>query len=187
MDSYEAECVKRNEKVGERLADTGKELTELERRSTKAEQGIRSNQTAIETSREEMEAGFSEVKEKQRVNEQIHQAIKQDLTGMQATTQEQLAVINDRISEIGAKLEQNSKEHEKFTSDINMNKVKLTNYAETTRVELDSMTKEHAELKDCHERLSAEVEEHNKLERENQLKTNKNLRDDRKKMQSEMN
>ena len=176
MDSYEAECVKRNEKVGERLEDTGKELAELERRSTRAEQGIRTNQAAIQTSREGMEAGFSEVKEKQRVNEQIHQALKQDLTAMQATTQEELNTINHRISEIGTKLEKNNKEHEKFTSDINMNRVKLTNYAETTRVELDSMTKEHAELRDCHERLSAEVEEHNKLERETQLKTNKNLR-----------
>ena len=176
MENYEVECLKRNEKVAERLADVGTELSELERKSAKADQSIRANQAAIEASKEEMEAGFSEAREKQRVNEQIHGSMKQDLTSAQSSTADQLAKINARIDDIGVKLDENSKEHEKFASDISMNRVKLKSYEETTRVELDSMSKEHLELRDCHDRLSREVEQHNKLERETQLKTNKNLR-----------
>ena len=177
MGTQEAEAMKRHEKVEETLADLGKEVEDLDRRSTKAETNIRNNQAAIQASREEMEAGFSEVQEKQRVNEQTHQTIKTDLSSFQDQTSENISCINTRLQEIGEALETNTKDHDTFVHDINKNKVNLSKYEEETKMELASINQNHEELKSSHERLSEEVEENTRLERENTVRVNKNLRE----------
>ena len=170
MGSQEAEAMKRHEKVEERLADIGKEVEDLDRRSTKSENNIKNNQANIQASREEMESGFTEVQEKQRVNEQTHQTIKSDLSSFQEQTNENITTINTRLQEVGEALEANTKDHDSFVHDINKNKVNLSKYEEETKMELGKMNQNHEELKSSHERLSEEVEENNKLERDNQVR-----------------
>ena len=177
MDNQEAEGLRRHEKVEEQFADIGKEIQDLDRRSSKADANIKANLAAIHASKEETEAGFSEVAEKQRVNDQTHLAIKQDLCDFQTQTEQNLVAIRDRLTEIGVELEVNTKDHDKFVHDINKNKVNLSKHEETTKMELATMTQNHEDLKNSHDRLNEEVEENIRLERENGTRVNKNLRE----------
>ena len=96
MNQAEAEAMRRHEKVEERLGDNDKELKDLDRRSTKSETNIQNNRESIDKNKEEMEAGFSEVAEKQRQNEQTHATIRMDLTNFQTETKETFDSVHSR-------------------------------------------------------------------------------------------
>ena len=162
MDQAEAESMRRHEKVQEHLGDHDNELKDLDRRSTKSENNIQNNRESIEKNKEEMETSFSEVAEKQRQNEQTHANIRQDLATFQTETKETFDSVHARLEHIQQELEKNDKDHESFVHEMNLTKVNLTNYQDKTRTELDSIIKNHEDLKQSHEGLTDEVEEHAK-------------------------